>query len=276
MRVRAGVAFLFATLTQVKYPAWNEDARSAVQRLYHSWRLLVNGRHFRAGFRERFAGGLRSVETTWSPAGAEREHGGTVAFDGFHAHLHVMLEVREGVDAAEAAGWLQRAWVSCSPDADAAAQVVRRARFDDAHQLVKYVTKPLEDYSETPDVVRALFAGLHGLRLLQAFGSWVARDGEPGWRPKLEREQSPAPRRGPEVGELLRVVSRPIEGSTGRVAFQGVECSDVVWVDAGQAWAAVEAAFRARIAARPPPVVSSVACHSDSRDKSTDASAPCS
>lgn len=257
MRTRAGIAFLFATLTQVKLPVWEEPARAAVCRLYKSWRTLANSRHTRADFKRYFSGGLRSVETTWSPAGADREHGGTVAFDGFHSHLHVMLEVREGVEPGEAASWLHGAWLACSEGAGAAAQVIRRARFDDAHQLCKYVTKPLEDYSENPSVVRALFEGLHGLRLLQAFGSWVARDGALGWRGEDDTPKSLPPRRGPEVGDLLRTVSRPIEGTTGRVAFQGVESTDVVWVDAFEAWHAVEAAFRARIAARPPPVVDS-------------------
>lgn len=254
MRTRAGVPFLFATLTQRKLSARDEDARGAVERLYAAWRRVANSRSTRDDFRSMFEGGLRSVETTWSPMGSNREHGGVVEYDGFHAHLHVMLEVREGVEPALAAAWLVGAWCDASEGASVGAQVVRRARFEDAHQLAKYITKPLEENSGDAGIVRALFAGLHGLRLLQAFGSWVARDGRPGWRVK-RGDIGPrlVPRRGPEFGELLRVVSRPIEGSTGRVAFTAPDGADVVWVDANEAWSAVEAAFRRRVASRGPP-----------------------
>lgn len=259
MRVRGadGVVFLFATLTQPKM--YGESARDAVHRLYVSWRRLSNSTATRADFREMFSGGLRTTETTWAPAGMQREHGGRVDFDGFHAHLHIMIEVKPGVRPGDAAAWLTNAWLDASPGSRHAAQLVRRARFDDAHQLAKYVTKPLEEHRGDASVVRALFEGLHGLRLLQAFGSWVAKDGAPGWRAwaydnddDADEVHEPA-LRGPEVGELLRVVSRPIEGTTHRVGFSAPSAGRVVWVDAETAWRAVEDAFRARIAARPPP-----------------------
>lgn len=264
MRVRAsrrdGVLFVFATLTQPQRPAHEEGARGAVDRVVATWQRMTHSKRASGrDFREYFAGGLRTTETTWSEATDAKP------FDGFHAHLHVMLEVREGASRADACAWLMRAWLRECPGASYAAQCIKAARFEHAGELCKYVTKPLEDCAERPAILRELFSALHGVRLLQAFGEWQGRDGRAGWRTlggDTVGMGSLAPmRRGPEVGDLLRTISKPIEGTTGRVPFVGAEPSDVVMVDGANAWAEIERSFaeRARRAAprpldpRPPP-----------------------
>lgn len=272
---------MFATLTQVKRPRWEENPREAVHRLHRAWRELTNSKTATGrAFHRLFSGGLRSTETTWSPKDAEREHGGRVRFDGYHAHLHVIIEVRRGVDRAEAAGWLQREWLRLCPGSDAIAQVVRPANFadldacvdarnkDDAHQLCKYVSKPLEDVAERPAILRELFSAIHGVRLLAAFGEWNAKKGERiGWREMGGEEDKddgpPAPRWvGPTIGRVMLYASertRPL-GTTDRLAFVGRTPDDEVMVSAAEAWSLIEAAVHQRgvpVVARwrPPPRV---------------------
>lgn len=250
---RDGVTFVFATLTQPKRPVAEEGARDAVHRIMQAWARVTHANYATGReFRKIFAGGLRSTETTYSAAGDEQRHGAVVSFDGYHAHLHVLLEVREGVSRADACRWIMREWLAECDGATYAAQCVRAARFEDAAELCKYVTKPLEDVGGQPRIVAALFEALHGLRLLAAFGEWTAKAGERlGWRSlgnEIMEDDTPPPplRRGPEVGDLLRMVSNPIEGSTGRVPFVGADRTDVAWVSGQEAWACIEAAVAVR------------------------------
>jgi len=262
-RALTSAAFLFATLTQVKHPSWEESPRQAVHRLHSSWRELTNSKTATGReFHRLFAGGLRTTETTWSPKGASREHGGFVAYDGYHAHLHLIIEVRRGVDSAEAAGWIQREWMRIA-GSEPQGQVVRPARFSelddltsdeksDAHQLCKYVSKPLEDVSDKPAILRALFSGIHGVRLLAAFGEWQGRAGvRLGWRELGEErdpsEGPPEPRwMGPTIGKLMDYAQHHPEGTTDRVAFVGRRPDDEVMVSCSEAWAVIQAVVAER------------------------------
>lgn len=264
-RAMTHASFLFATLTQVKRPRWEESPREAVHRLHVAWRELTNSKTATGReFHRLFAGGLRTTETTWSPKDAEREHGGHVTFDGYHAHLHVLIEVREGIDRGEASGWLQRAWLELCPGTRAGAQVVRPARFgelsehrneekkSDVHQLSKYVSKPLEDVAEHPHILRELFSGIHGVRLLAAFGEWHGRAGvRPSWRmlggDVEPSDGPPAPRWvGPTIGKLLDYTTSHPEGTTDRVAFVGRTPDDEVMVSASEAWSIIQQVVRER------------------------------
>lgn len=263
-RASLGASFLFATLTQVKRARWDESPREAVHRLHRAWRELTNSKTATGReFHRLFAGGLRTTETTWSPKDAVREHGGRVTFDGYHAHLHVLIEVRRGVDRAEASGWLQREWVALCPGSSPAAQEVRPAKFadldilddkkkSDVHQLCKYVSKPLEDVAEEPHILRELFSGIHGVRLLAAFGEWHGRAGvRPSWRMLGEEVEPsdgpPAPRWvGPTIGKLLDYTTSHPEGTTDRVAFVGRKPGDEVMVSASEAWSIIEQVVRER------------------------------
>lgn len=256
--------FIFATLTQPKRPRFEESPRDAVRRIVATWRKMTDTKHATGRrFRTMFAGGLRTTETTYAKRGDAQFHGdAAVRFSGYHAHLHVILEVRVGIDRAEAAGWLQRTWLSLCDGSSAAAQCVRPASMEDAAQLCKYVTKPLEDCAERPAILRELFGALHGVRLLQAFGEWMARVGvRPGWRelaPKADDGPQQPRYRGPEIGELLRWSVerlRPI-GTTDTVAFVGVHPGDEVHVSAKTAWDAIQTAISDRLRTereKPPP-----------------------
>lgn len=256
MRHRRSVlasSFLFATLTQVKRHRAHESPREAVHRLHQSWRELTNSKSATGReFHRLFAGGLRTTETTWSPQGAEREHGGRVTFDGYHAHLHILVEVRDGIDRAEAAGWLQREWMRLTPGADPIAQVVRPAREEDTQQLCKYVSKPLEDVAEHPHILRELFSGIHGVRLLAAFGEWQGKAGvRLGWRLLGEEVEAsdgpPAPRWvGPTIGRLMEYTTTRPEGTTDRMPFVGRKPGDEVMVSASEAWNIIAEVVRER------------------------------
>lgn len=253
--------FVFATLTQPKRARHLEQPRAAVERIVRAWKRMTDT-HGALGrrFREYFAGGLRTVEVTYSRRGERQHNGGRrTQFSGYHAHLHVLLEVAEGVDRSIAMYELREMWLEAQPDATASAQCIRAAAVADAHQLCKYVTKPLELVAGNDAVLRELFAGLHGLRLLQAFGCWLGRAEREGWRswgPQQEREGPAAmPRwRGPEIGELLRwsIERLRTPGCSPRVAFTRPD-GEERWVDANEAWSMIEAACAARLSARGPP-----------------------
>jgi replication protein len=249
--------FIFATLTQPKRARFEEDPRSAVRRITQIWQRITNSKHaLGPWFALQFSGGLRTTETTYAARGDEREHGGVVVFSGYHAHLHVLLEVRAGIDRAEAAGWLQQAWLHECEGAVASAQCVRPANADDAYQLCKYITKPLEDAAGKPAILRELFGALHGVRLLQPFGEWMGREGKrAGWRELGAEPQNdgPAPPRwrGPEIGDLLDYTCASLrpEGTTDTVLFQGPRPGDERYVSASEAWAAIRRAVSARVLA---------------------------
>jgi hypothetical protein len=268
-RNAARCMFLFATFTQPKKPRHLESPREATARIRDTWRRLVNGTATREAFASRFAGGLRTTEVTYAERGDMQRNGGrSVAFSGYHAHLHVLIEVRAGVDPSAAAGWILRAWLEGAERREnatcgvarknggyaAAAQCVKRATIKDAQELCKYVTKPLESVADSPAILRELFAGLHGLRLLQAFGEWQGREGvRKGWRELGESDEEVAPPgaryRGPEIGELLRntIARHRPEGTTDRVQFLGVRPGDEITVSATEAWDAIQAAITARV-----------------------------
>lgn len=255
-KAAASSMFLFATFTQPKRPRREETPFEATRRIVLAFRRISNpntvtGREFRRLFK----GGLRTTEVTYSAAGDhQRNGGGAVAFSGYHAHLHCMIEVREGIVRSEAAGWLLRAWLAEVEGAAAGAQCIRAANEADAHELCKYVTKPLEDSRDKPAILRELFGALHGVRLLQAFGEWMGREGvRVGWRELGADEQPPsAPRyRGPEIGDLRRIVYEQEQGRvTGRVPFVGYTPGDEQLVYADEAWTAIAAAVRARAASQ--------------------------
>lgn len=255
-RAVAEAMFLFATLTQPKRPRHEETPREAVDRIVRVWQRITNSKTATGReFRRRFEGGLRTTETTFAARGEQREHGGAVEFSGYHAHLHVLLEVRAGIDRGEAAGWLQDTWLTHCDGARAGAQCVRPASTDDAGQLCKYVTKPLENAAGRPAILRELFGALHGVRLLQAFGSWMGRDGvRVGWRELGDDEpDDDAPQGpryvGPELGELWSWRHARPEGTTDSVVFRGHAPGDELVVSAAEAWEAIDRAVSARVLA---------------------------
>lgn len=185
---------LFVTLTLPKVPLRECGATSAVARTMAAWQALSKSNTKRGrAFRERFAGGVRTVEVTFSARGdVHGEH--VVEYDGYHVHLHILVELADGTDGEEAVAWLLGEWCGAVvPGAREEAQKVVDLDMQRVGQLTKYVTKPLEDAASRPHIARELFAALHGRRLIHGFGSWK------DWKKWVEEDDDG------DAGEVLLV-----------------------------------------------------------------------
>lgn len=239
-RTEVGARIVFFTFTQPKRPRCREQPRAASDRIQSVYRAI-----FRAGTRvgnwarALFVGGLRSIEVTYSRKGSKQNADGSrTAFSGYHVHLHGLLEVADGIDAAEAMRWLRDAWVMYCDDASPAAQLLTLANAKRIQYVCKYVTKGMEDAARHSAVVRELYAGLSGTRLLQASGTWMGRKGKRlGWReigdPPLPLVVAPW-LIGPTIGWVVRLAmleTRP-EGVTSTVVFRDRRTGDETRDDA--------------------------------------------
>lgn len=239
-RTEVGARIVFFTFTQPKRPRWREQPRAASDRIQSVYRAI-----FRAGTRvgnwarALFVGGLRSIEVTYSRKGSKQNADGSrTTFSGYHVHLHGLLEVADGIDAAEAMRWLRDAWVMYCDDASPSAQLLTLANAKRIQYVCKYVTKGMEDAARHSAVVRELYAGLSGTRLLQASGTWMGRKGKRlGWReigdPPLPLVVAPW-LIGPTIGWVVRLAmleARP-EGVTSTVVFRDRRTGDETRDDA--------------------------------------------
>jgi hypothetical protein len=171
---------LFVTLTQVKRDVLGETVLEAIDRLRANYRRVFNSKN-KAGRRiaAMLLGGLRVIELAWSPKGKRAGRGGKdlwVDFSGWHAHLHMLVQVADGVSLAAAAAEIQQAWLLLADagECEAAAQYVTPADEGRIHELTKYPFKPLE--ISNPRRLREVAAAIDGLHADQAFGTWK------GWR----------------------------------------------------------------------------------------------
>lgn len=173
-RERKGISGWFVTLTQPK--PHGTDPRIAVDRAMAAWRELTNpnkvtGRKFGLIF----PGAVRALEVTWSPKGQPIKGGGEVAYTGWHAHFHVILE---GGTNAELR-WLRDRWLEITGGSERAF-CARRVDDRAFGELSKYVVKPM---TTVPcELGRSLFECIHSRRLFEGLGSWK------GWRNDVERE----------------------------------------------------------------------------------------
>jgi hypothetical protein len=163
----------FATLTQRKRPG--ETAREALERAIAAWRRLTRSRAYRAAV----DGAVRAIEITWSGAGGRGAH--RPAADGWHAHLHVLLEVAPGRTLAQAWAAILGVWLEIA-DAEAGGQDCQPLDDTRIGQLAKYVVKPfaIDDLGRSAEA----FAALVGRRMLDGTGTWR------GWQRWLEGLES--------------------------------------------------------------------------------------
>jgi hypothetical protein len=162
---------LFVTLTQEQRPAAKESAQFAYDRLQRSWRRMTNtktssGRNFAA----HFAGGAKAIELAWSPAGKRNKDGKYKAFSGWHPHFHCLMEVRPGVDKADAIRTLFQLWATASPGARPGAQHVVEVDDNRVGQVCKYPLKLPE--LDKPKIIRAAATVLADKKTIIGFGSW--------------------------------------------------------------------------------------------------------
>lgn len=162
---------VFVTLTQPKRREADESPREAVDRLAQAWRDTTNTKNASGRLlRELASGGQRSIEVTWSPKGP-RSDGGWTAYSGWHAHVHAVFELRDGVSLERFRLALVEAWLEAS-GGKRSAQDVRPCDDRRIGQLCKYVVKPFDCEKAGRARAAQLMRELPGARLFEAWGDW--------------------------------------------------------------------------------------------------------
>lgn len=197
-------AVLFVTLTQVKRPTHRESAAAAFERLMVTWRKCQNkkslpGRRFAACF----VGGARAVELKYTQRGEQkRKH--RILYSGWHPHLHLLLEVRDGVTVAEASRALLEIWGGAAKGSDDNGQNVQLVDERRIGQLCKYPLKlpPLVSV----DVIREAAIVLADRKTLVGFGTWRAflKEGRILRDQREERPRAPIHMADQRLGSLAR------------------------------------------------------------------------
>ena len=181
-----GVDLLFVTLTQIKQDIRHEDAAQALSRVHCTRRAAWNT-HTRDArcLRDGVPGGVFFTELAWSYRGKRRRDGSAVAFSGWHAHLHGIVEVAPPPSGFTRAAWrnvvrrrIVDAWLAQNPEASRDAQKVVPLDPAQAGQVCKYPLKPFEH--RNPQRQREACLAMAGRRTNDAFGTWRswAADGE--------------------------------------------------------------------------------------------------
>lgn len=101
----------FVTLTGIKLELEHESAAGAADRMFAAWAELVNKKT--AGgrmLRTFYPNGLRAFEEVMSHKGKVRKDGSRVAYSGWHAHIHALMELAPlDADALRrVVAWLER------------------------------------------------------------------------------------------------------------------------------------------------------------------------
>lgn len=219
---------MFVTLTHPKRRDVDEGPGAAVTRLLAEWRKLSNRRPFKAAV----LGYVRATEVTYSQRG----------YSGWHAHLHLVLEVQRDLRPSDVQRLITALWSEIA-DADRNAQNFQPLTSDRLGQVVKYITKPFE----LPDALApTFFDEMKGRKLISGSGTWrdyAKHDADfeaaPGWIPQgshvaelvdaaadetrswvfrwLERDDGVprpvCPWRDPEPDEAVRCVSMPVRAA---------------------------------------------------------------
>lgn len=242
-RTGAGATLLAVTLTQLKIREDDEDAGQAYQRLRASLRALrQHHASFGDRFRQMFAGGNDSFETTYSA------EGGATRYTGFHAHVHGLWEVAPGIDPIDAAREVVDMWLVVSGGADPKAQRIKIATPEHARYFAKYATKGMEE-APNPGAIQSLYEGMRGRRLQQAWGTWRAdkRTGRKGWR-EIGADVYPAAAqivlRGPSIGAARR--AEVLGPSAAPLEFSHPSSTDIVCESAARVMAGVRATIAAQ------------------------------
>lgn len=188
-REGAGAKLLFVTLTQPKAHAADEDASGALDRMLAAWGRLTRTSSGRKNYvlRDMMRGGLRSIECVWSGRGRQTVWEGrvthTVKYSGWHAHLHCIFELEEGVTVEDFSDELRGTWEDVCPGANASLCVnIQPLAGDAVRQCAKYCTKPFE----LPGTrARELFRAVESRHMVYGWGEWL------GWSSWVEPEPNP-------------------------------------------------------------------------------------
>lgn len=264
-RQSSGAIVLFVTHTQVKQALEHETCGQAVDRLLENRRATFNTKTSAGrALRKVVTGGVFFTEVTWSYAGMKRGNGGRVAYSGWHAHAHGLVELApppgasrrlgkggvftrlpRGSAATRRRAWVRKAstmlvsaWLHHNPEGSEAAQKVVEVDGDARRvgQVCKYPLKPFE--VANPDRQREACLALAKRRTNEPFGGWRSWKKEAARLPDVESKGPPI-----ELGDcsFRKLMDRASHGS--RVYF------DTPWGDkdtVGVAAETVLAAFRRR------------------------------
>lgn len=188
-----GRRLAFVTLTHRK--ALAEGPGEATTRLLGEWRRLWRRAAIGGAWRRRDGakvwrpgvaqGYVRAVECVWSAAGRKTAPNGATyvtRHDGWHAHLHVVLELADGVSQEEAERAVVGAWLEIA-DGEAWCQRWQPLTPTRIGQVAKYITKPFE----LPDhLAPTFFREMGSRRLIESGGTWkeATRDAPRGDLPE--------------------------------------------------------------------------------------------
>ena len=159
----------FVTFTHPKYSIDAEDPGEAVSRTLAEWRKLTNRRPFKFAV----TGYVRAVECTYSRKGWHLNAKTGVPYyvkeSGWHAHLHIILEIEKTCDAWEVEKSVRAMWCEIAGAED---QCQNWQGFTPAKigQIAKYITKPFELPAQHAPM---FFDRMAGRRLLQGGGTWA-------------------------------------------------------------------------------------------------------
>lgn len=222
----------FVTLTHPKRSLRTEGPGAATTRLLDEWRKLTNRRAFKTAV----LGYVRAVEVTYSKRG----------FPGWHAHIHVVLEIHAEIERVRIEQVIRRMWCSIV-GGDEKAQNWQRLSHDRLGQVVKYVTKPFE----LPEhLAPTFFDEMKGRRLISAGGTWKdfpKHDEDfqaaPGWIPQSAHVAELADMAGREGGIWVFQWLVTEEGPKGVCPWRQPDEDELVCqraMDASQAWCALK------------------------------------
>lgn len=216
-RVDEGYRHYAVTLTQQKMPVVSETCSQSVDRIIDAVRRLTNsGSANGRRVRSYWAGGIRGVEITWSPRGKRRKDGSRVEYSGWHAHIHAIFELKEGVDDDDALDVIIDEWLKVSPGASEHAQYVQFLDDRMIGETAKYPLK-LPDL-DRPWLVRDAAMSIAGRRMLDGFGSWRSALG----KGRLLRDLGAPPRVPLKMADAgVSCLSEPPESLVSFTSFKG-------------------------------------------------------
>ena len=232
-------SLLFLTVTQRKRHIAREPLAGAVERLQAAWERLRK----RKAWKGMVVGGARAIEVTWSPEG-EVHHSlsdgskHTVEYDGWHAHIHAVVELAAGVSRSAFLAMFREHWSeggidgrgrAFRPCADAVVTKGAVVRLDPARvaQVCKYVSKPLQkSYDGHESRLVELAQALDRKRMFNTFGGWHSAGVVKAAKERLDaREESDAGGLMPAIQLGDETLSELVHRDAGAAEFWATDYS---------------------------------------------------
>lgn len=134
-----------------------ESLREGLDILYNGWRSFSNSGGYRKMFRERFPGGVRSLEVKLGK-------GSNI----WHPHLHCYcLQPKEYKKDYE---WIKNRWVEIT-GGSVYLKSIKGDRIAGLVEVIKYILKPETGFYSVPDRLREAVENLKGCRQINTWGT---------------------------------------------------------------------------------------------------------